>query len=141
VTPLAALQATLAGEHAALYVYGVLGGRVSSSHQRALAARITAAYTTHRARRDQLTVLVRAAGGDPVAAEPSYELPGPGRTPGQLAAAARVIERRCSAVYAEAVGSTSRADRAWALGALSDAAVRELSFGGSPTEFPGAPDL
>ena len=29
MTPLEALQPTLAGEHAAVYVYGVLGGRVS----------------------------------------------------------------------------------------------------------------
>jgi hypothetical protein len=141
VTPLQAMQATLAGEHAAVYVYGVLGGRVSSSEQPTLADRLTTAYTTHRARRDQLTARVRHAGGDPVAAELSYRLPDPARTAAQLSAAAREIERRCAAVYAVAVGSTSRADRAWALGALTDAAVRELSFGGSPTEFPGAPEL
>ena len=31
MTPLQAMQRTLAGEHAAVYVYGVVGGRVSAS--------------------------------------------------------------------------------------------------------------
>lgn len=141
MTPLEALQQALAGEHAAVYVYGVLGGRVSSSGEPVLAGRLTSAYTTHRGRRDQLTAMVRAAGGEPVAAEPSYRLPNASRSPAQLRAGALLTEQRCAAVYAAAVGSTSRADRAWALGALTDAAVRELSFGGSPAAFPGASEL
>jgi hypothetical protein len=141
VTPLEALQEALAGEHAAVYVYGVLGGRVSSSAAPVLSSRLTSAYTTHRGRRDQLTAMVRAAGGEPVAAELSYRLPNPSRTTSQLRAGALVTERRCAAVYAGTVGSTSRGARAWALGALADTAVRELSFGGAPTAFPGAPEL
>ncbi len=141
MSPLQALQEALAGEHAAVYVYGVLGGRVSSSAAPELAGLLTSAYTTHRGRRDQLTARVRAAGGDPVAAELSYRLPNPSLTTAQLAAAARVTERRCAAVYATTVGSTSNSARAWALAALEDAAVRELSFGGSPADFPGAPEL
>jgi hypothetical protein len=141
MTPLQALQETLAGEHAALYVYGVLGARVSDSGQPVLAARLTAAYTTHRGRRDQLTAMVRAAGGEPVAAELSYRLPNASRTAPQLRAGAAVTERRCAAVYAAAVGSTSRTDRQWAIDALADAAVRELSFGGRPAAFPGVPEL
>ena len=39
------------------------------------------------------------------------------------------------------VGSTSRANRQWAVDALSDAAVRALTFGGTPEEFPGVPEL
>jgi Domain of unknown function (DUF4439) len=141
VTPLEALQTSLAGEHAAVYVYGVLGGRVPDSQQPSLAARLTAAYTTHRGRRDQLLSMVRAAHGVPVGAQVSYLLPNPCRTPDQLGAAALLTERRCAAVYAEAVGSTSGADRSWAIGALNDAAVRELSFGGSPEAFPGVAEL
>ena len=69
MTPLEALQQTLAGEHAAVYVYRALAGRVSGSAQPTLAARLGSAYTTHRGRRDQLTAMVRLAGGDPVAAD------------------------------------------------------------------------
>jgi hypothetical protein len=141
VTPIAALQRTLAGEHAAVYVYGVLGGRVSDSEHPDLAARLVAGYTTHRGRRDQLTAMVLQAGAEPVAAQVSYELPGPAGTAAQLASAGRVVEQRCAEVYAQAVGSTSRAARRWALTALADAAVRQLGFGGRPEAFPGVREL
>ena len=39
------------------------------------------------------------------------------------------------------VGSTARVNRQWALEALTDAAVRQLSFGGRPDAFPGLPEL
>jgi hypothetical protein len=135
------MQRTLAGEHAAVYVYGVLGGRVSQSAEPALAGLLATAYTVHRGRRDQLTAMVRAADGDPVAAQVSYVLPTPAVTAGQLRTAARLVERRCAAVYADLVGSTAPADRPWAVAALTDAAVRALSFGGRPEAYPGVPGL
>ena len=141
MTPLEALQATLAGEHAAVYVYGVLGGRVSSSEHPDLMSRLTSAYTTHRRRRDQLTERVQGAGGEPVAAEISYELPNRAGTTAQLEAAALATERRCAEVYAQAVGATSRRDRRWAVEALVDTAVRQLGFGGRPEDFPGVSEL
>jgi hypothetical protein len=141
VTPQAALQQTLAGEHAAVYVYGVLGGRVSASAQQSLATALMSAYVTHRGRRDQLLGMVRAAGGEPVAAEVSYRLPNPARTAAQLTTAALVTERRCAEVYAAMVGSTAQANRQWAIDALADAAVRQLTFGGAPEAFPGVPEL
>jgi hypothetical protein len=141
VTPLRALQQALAGEHAAVYLYGVLGGRVSSSDQPDLAARLSAAYAVHRGRRDQLTTMVRAAKGTPVAAQLSYELPNPARTAAQLGAAARIVEGRCASVYADTVGSTSRGNRQWAIDALLDTAVREMSFGAPPERFPGVGEL
>jgi hypothetical protein len=141
VTPLEALQATLAAEHAAVYVYGVVGGRISRSAQPDLATRVDHAYVTHRGRRDQLTVMIRTAGATPVGGAVSYRLPTPCRTPDQLRRAALVTERRCAGVYADLTGSTSRAQRQWAIDALADAAVRELGFGGSEEAFPGAPEL
>ena len=141
MTPLAALQQTLAGEHAAIYVYGVLGGRVSASEQSALATALSSAYVTHRGRRDQLQAMVRLAGGEPVAAAVAYELPNPSRTAAQLEAAALVTERRCAEVYAAMVGNTSQANRQWAIDALADAAIRQLTFGGRPQPFPGVPEL
>jgi hypothetical protein len=141
MTPLEALQQTLAGEHAAVYVYGALAGRVSASAQPVLAEGLAAAYTTHRGRRDQLIAMVRAAGGDPVASDVSYELPNPSRTTVQLEAGALLTEERCADVYAAMVGSTSRGDRQWAIDALTDAAVRLLGFGGTPEDFPGVSEL
>jgi Domain of unknown function (DUF4439) len=141
MTPLESLQRTLAGEHAAVYVFGVLGARVSQSKQPSLAAQLTAAYTVHRGRRDQLVALVRTAHGDPVAAALSYSLPNAADTDVRLRHAALVTEQRCSAVYAQLVGSTSGTDRQWALRALDDSAVRQLSFGADPSPYPGIPEL
>ena len=141
MTPLQALQQTLAGEHAAIYVYGVAGGRVSDSAQPALAALLAEGYTAHRGRRDQLESMVRAAGGDPVAAAVSYQLPTPCRTPAQLREAALVTEQRCAEIYASMVGSTSQAHRQWAIDTLTDAAVRALRCGGEPEPFPGVAEL
>ena len=141
MTPLEALQQTLAGEHAAVYVYGVLGGRVSVAAEPGLATRLTSAYITHRGRRDQLTSMVRAAGAEPVAAAVSYDLPNPSRTTRQVGAAALVVEQRCADMYAATVGSTARGNRRWAVAALTDTAVRLLSFGAAPEPFPGVVEL
>lgn len=141
MTPLEALQATLAGEHAAIHVYGVLGGRVSSAEAPAAAAAIDSAYATHRARRDRLHELVRELGGDPVVAEVSYHVDGSTATAEQILRQARGLEDRCAAVYAQAVSSTVGKQRRWAFDALTDAAVRVLAFGGEPEAFPGAAEL
>ena len=139
--PLEAMQAALTGEHAAVYVYGVVGSRISLSAQPTLWNQVRAAYTTHRGRRDQLVAMVRAADGDPVAAEVSYDLPNAAKTPAQLNRAALELERRCTATYADMVGSTWGAGRQWALEALDDAAVRQLGFGGAAEVFPGIAEL
>jgi hypothetical protein len=141
MTPLEALQSTLAGEHAAVYVYGVLGGRVSASAEPALSAALRAAHDVHRVRRDQVTAMVRAVGEDPVAAAVGYELPNPADTARRCRSAAAQLEERCAGQYAAMVGSTARANRQWAIDALTDAAVRALTFGVEPSPWPGAPEL
>ncbi|HEY0773038.1 MAG TPA: ferritin-like domain-containing protein [Nocardioidaceae bacterium] len=141
MTPREALQRALAGEHAAVYLYGVVGGRVSVSTHAELWQRVRDAYNLHRGRRDQLVSMVRTAGAEPVAAEVSYELPNPAMTPAQLERVALEVEQRCAAVYADTVGNTAGANRQWALDALEDAAVRLLGFGGEPEPFPGLGEL
>lgn len=141
MTPREALQRALAGEHAAVYLYGVVGGRVSVSTHAELWQRVRDAYNLHRGRRDQLVSMVRTAGAEPVAAEVSYELPNPAMTPAQLERVALEVEQRCAAVYADTVGNTSGANRQWALDALEDAAVRLLGFSGEPEPFPGLGEL
>lgn len=141
MTPLEALQQTLAGEHAAVYVYGVLGGRVSSDAEPELVADLRAAYNLHRARRDQVTAMIRAIDADPVAAEISYALPNAADTAARCRGAAGETERRCTEVYSAMVGSTAHANRQWAIDALTDASVRGLGFGGEAEAFPGVPEL
>lgn len=136
--PLEALQATLAGEHAAVYVYAVLGARTSESRSPALFGSLDATFRLHRRRRDALADRIHAHQGEPVAAEVSYELPVPLTTPADMTKAALQLERRLAAVYGQLVASTSGADRRWALDALEDCAVRQLAFRGTPEMFPGA---
>ena len=85
--------------------------------------------------------MLRTAEAEPVASEVSYDLPTPATSTEELTAAALLLEQRCSAVYADMVGSTSGANRQWALEALEDAAVRSLSFGAEPDAFPGIAEL
>jgi hypothetical protein len=137
VTPLDAQQAALAGEHAAVYLFGVFGAQASQSRQPALYARLLDAFRVHRKRRDQLTVVIAAAGADPVAAEVSYDLPASMETAPELNDAALQVERRIARTYGQLVESTAGAERRWALVALDDSAVRQLEFRGTPEMFPG----
>jgi hypothetical protein len=137
VTTLDALQVALAGEHAALYVYGVLGAQTSASATPQLFVAVSDAYETHRGRRDHLTDQVLQDGGTPVASDSAYEIPRLG-SPSAVSRAALGLERRSAATYAWLVANTVRDERRWAIRALTDTAVRELGFRGSPEIFPGA---
>jgi hypothetical protein len=137
MTPVEALQKALAAEHAAVHLYGVLGGQSSKSRQPTLFGQLDRAYDEHRALRDRLTVLVNAKGQDPVAAKVDYAVPGPTTTPPQIQAVARTIERRVTRTYGELVENTAGTDRQWAISALDATALRELGFGAAPSDFPG----
>ncbi len=137
MTPAEALQKALRGEHAALYLYGVLGAQASRSRQPELFARLEDGYDAHRAARDELTELVNAKGLDPAPAEVAYEVPGPTDTAQQIEGVARMIETRLTATYSELVASTSGADRQWAIRALDASALRELALGAPAQHFPG----
>ena len=139
--PLSALQETLAAEHAAVHVYAVLGGRVSALTDPITADRFREAYETHRARRDQLRSEIADLGKAPEPAAAAYEVDALTRDADDLLRVARLTEDRCAAVYAQLVASTSGGQRRWAIGALTDAAVRVLSLGGTAAAYPGAAEL
>ncbi len=141
MTPLEALQATLAGEHAAVHVLATLGGRVSSSADPVTAARLREAYEVHRARRDHLRSRLADLGEQPVAPAAGYDVDDDSRDPGRLTAAARRTEERCTAVYGQLVASSTGRTRQWAVQALTDSALRCLSLGGTPSAYPGLPEL
>jgi len=132
-----ALQTTLAAEHAAVFVYGALGGQTSQSRTPELYAAVTAAYAAHRARRDDLTARLRAGGVTPVAAEPGYRLPDDLGTPEAITARAGELEEAAASTYAYLVASSTGDTRAWAIDALLDAAVRAVGFGARPDRLPG----
>ncbi|RNL65099.1 DUF4439 domain-containing protein [Nocardioides marmoriginsengisoli] len=138
MTPLEALQATLAAEHAAVYLTGVLGAQASQSRQPVLYAALTSAYRAHRRNRDHLTVAITTAGGVPVAAAVAYELPPAMSNASELNDAALQLERRIAETYGQLVENTAGAERRWALVALTESATRYLEFRGTPEMFPGS---
>jgi hypothetical protein len=141
VTPVEALQAALAGEHAATYVYSTLGGRISTSDHPVLAERLRAAYEVHRGRRDHLRSLVAATGATPEPPAAAYLVDADDRDARSLSRVAVTTEQRCAEVYGQLVASTSGDQRRWAIEALTDAALRGLDLGDSPSAYPGLPEL
>jgi Domain of unknown function (DUF4439) len=140
MTEVDALQTTLAAEHAAVYVYGLLGSRTSQATEGSLYQALRAAYDAHRERRDQLIGEIAATGATPVSAAAAYTPPAALDTTEGRYAAALALERGCASTYAALVGETTGARRLEAIGLLDDAAARELSFGGAPEDFPGYAD-
>ncbi|MFJ5535348.1 ferritin-like domain-containing protein [Streptomyces sp. NPDC093261] len=130
---LAALQAALGAEHAAVYGYGVVGGRV----QRSRRAEAQAAYDAHRARRDELVRAVRDLGGTPEAAAAGYALPFPVPDSAAAVRLAAELEERVAGVYADLVRASTGARRRSAAEALREAAVRAVRWSGESVAFPG----
>ncbi|MFJ2111039.1 MULTISPECIES: ferritin-like domain-containing protein [unclassified Streptomyces] len=130
---LTATQAALAAEHAAVYGYGVVGGRVAGDRR----AEATAAYTAHRSRRDALARAVRDLGGRPVVAAAAYALPFPVPDSAAAVRLAADLEDRIAGVYSDLVRATEGPRRREAADALREAAVRAVRWRGSGVAFPG----
>ncbi|MFF1277376.1 ferritin-like domain-containing protein [Streptomyces marokkonensis] len=130
---LRALQAALAAEHAAVYGYGVVGGRIGK--ERRTEART--AYDAHRARRDALVRAVKDAGGAPVAAAAGYALPFPVPDAAAAVRLAAELEDRVAGVYADLVRASTGERRRGAAGAMREAAVRSVRWSGESVAFPG----
>ncbi len=130
-----ALQAALAGEHAALYGVGVAGGKLSGARFRDA----NDTFEVHRDNRDRLSALLVAAGETPVAAQPAYDLPQAVISTATATALVLLIERRIVGVYGDLVEAAEQpAVRAFAIEALLRYATIQLTWGGAPVAFPGA---
>ncbi|MFF9126244.1 ferritin-like domain-containing protein [Streptomyces sp. NPDC014889] len=130
---LEALSAALAAEHAAVYGYGVVGGRIGESRR----AEARSAYDAHRARRDALVREVRDLGGQPVAAAAAYALPFPVPDSAAAVRLAADLEDRVAGVYSDLVRASGGERRREAAGALREAAVRAVRWRGESVAFPG----
>jgi hypothetical protein len=137
-TDVDALQRTLAGEHAAVHAYGVLGGRAAEVDPASFRADLAQAYDAHVARRDDLRRLLVGLGADPVAAEPSYRLPPRLTTRRAISAEALRTEQACLEQYGALVAAVGPgATRTWAVAALGESARTTLAFGGEAQPLPG----
>ncbi|MEU0944671.1 ferritin-like domain-containing protein [Streptomyces canus] len=130
---LEALQKALAAEHATVYGYGVVGGRIGEARR----AEAKAAYDAHRARRDALVRAVRDLNGKPVAAAPAYALPFPVPDPAAAVRLAADLEDRVAGVWSDVVRATGGERRSTAAEALREAAVRAVRWRGESVAFPG----
>ncbi|MGH8777329.1 MAG: ferritin-like domain-containing protein [Jiangellaceae bacterium] len=134
MTTLDALQSALAGEHACVYGYGLLGPFVSGDEEPAARA----ALESHRARRDLLAAQVRARSAEPVAALAAYSVPFVVDDATTARRLAGLLEQRLAPLYADLVAVTSNpALRETAARALAEAAVRAAGWTGTTTALPG----
>ncbi|MEU5890738.1 ferritin-like domain-containing protein [Streptomyces sp. NPDC047461] len=129
----AALQAALAAEHAAVYGYGVVGGRIREGRR----TEAKSAYDAHRARRDALAREVRDLGGTPAAAAAGYALPFPVPDSDAAVRLAAELEDRVAGVYSDLVRATVDGRRSMASEGLREAAVRAVRWRGESVAFPG----
>ncbi|KAF4409794.1 ferritin-like domain-containing protein, partial [Streptomyces lycii] len=128
-----AVQAALAAEHAAVYGYGVVGGRIGDDRRK----EAREGYDAHRARRDGLHRTVRDLGGTPEPAAAAYRLPFPVPDAAAAERLAAELEDRLGGVYADLVRASDGALRREAAGALREAAVRAVRWRGRSVAFPG----
>ncbi|MEU3351381.1 ferritin-like domain-containing protein [Streptomyces sp. NPDC037389] len=128
--------AALAAEHATVYGYGIVGGRVDDTR----AGEAREAHDAHRARRDAMSRAVRALGAEPEAAAAAYALPFPVADGEAAVRLAAELERRLTAVYADLVRAATGGLRAEAAAGLREAAVRAVRWSGGSVAFPGLAD-
>jgi len=130
---LKALQAALGAEHAVVYGYGVVGGKIGEARRGAARA----AYDAHRARRDELVRAVRNLGGKPEAAAAAYALPFAVKDSATAVRLAAELEERVAGVYSDLVRASTGEARRTAAEALREAAVRAVRWRGESVAFPG----
>jgi hypothetical protein len=133
MTPIEAMQAWLALEHEAVWLYPVVGARVES-----LVKPARSSFSTHRDTRDALVGRLRSLGADPVSAGLAYDV-GPLTSAGGARAAAQSLEARISGALLTLAGVAEGDLRAHAVAALRTSALAEQTWGAALAAFPGLP--
>ncbi|WP_433296870.1 DUF4439 domain-containing protein [Actinoplanes sp. CA-030573] len=109
--------AALAAEEAAIYAYGIIGVRLRAAGE---VTEARAAEQIHRDRRDYLIQRVK----NPAAAPAGYRMPFPVTDRATALKLAIQVEDGVAQAWRPVLGVTRDADRATALAAMVDAAVR-----------------
>jgi hypothetical protein len=116
-----ALQAALAGEHAVIWGYGVVGAEVTAAQR----PDVRAAEQAHRSRRDQTADLLLSMAAVPTEAEAYYELPFPVIDPASGLRLAVHLEQGAAAAWRFVLGGTDDGElRRTALAGLTEAALQ-----------------
>ncbi|MFI9384790.1 ferritin-like domain-containing protein [Kutzneria sp. NPDC052558] len=133
-----ALQRALAAEHAAIWAYGLAGAFLPAASRAAL----TKGAEAHTVRRDATITTLKGAGATPNAAEPGYSVPMP--LTNQSSAFTLLVSAETDSVgtWRSVLENTSdQGLRKTALDALTDAAVRAMSWRQSSGQTPATPPL
>jgi len=132
---IAALQAALAAEHAAVYGYGVVGAMTTGASE----TLARADWLAHQEARDNLEQMLLKLGATPVAASPAYQLPF--TVTGQAAAIrlAAVLEDGVTQAYLGLVAVAEQTLRSFGAQAMQAPANRAVAWRGTTLAFPGMP--
>lgn len=131
----AALQAALAAEHAAVYGYGVTGAMLTG----APAASARADWLAHQVARDTLEAMLTRLGAIPVAASPAYLLPFAVTGAASAKRLAVTLEEGVTRAYLGVVAVNSPELRTFGAKAMQTSANRALAWRGTTVAFPGMP--
>ena len=133
----AALQAALAAENAAIFGYGVAGAHLTGSSQ----AAAEQDWTAHNQARDALAAMISARGAVPTAAQAYYQLPFRVHDPPSAIRLAAYLEDGVTRAYLGLVAVSDQRLRRFGAMAMQDAAQRAASWRGSTQAFPGLTPL
>lgn len=122
-------QAWLAVEHEAVWLYGLIGGRIDDLQDAARAA-----WNRHRDTRDRLTAVIGAAGAEPDGPQLSYRQAA-FESEADARRAAQTIEAKVEIVAVACIDDA--AHRREVVAALRAAARAASEWGAKPTAFPG----
>jgi hypothetical protein len=138
----AALQAVMAAEHAALWAYGLV-----AAYDPTASDTVTTMITSHQAVRDTAANLIVSGGATPVGPAPAYRTPAPVTDAKSALALALTIESDCAVAWRSVIGHTSDSSlRGTALSALTDCAMRMVTWRQTAKDavvtvpFPGDPE-
>jgi hypothetical protein len=132
---IAALQGTLAAEHAAVYGYGVVGAMLTGTEQ----ADARADWTAHQFARDTLIQMLTTLGATPVAASPAYKLPFDVTSAQSAARLAATLENGVTRAYLVLVAVSNPTLRTFAAQAMQISANRAVAWSGITVAFPRMP--
>jgi len=139
----AALDDAVAAEHAAVWGYGVVGGKLRGDARQSAAD----AEAAHRDVRDQVSALLSGRKADVVDAKGAYALPFPVLSDVDAAALAVVLEDGVASAWVRVLDQAAeRSTRELAVRVLSATEIRAVGWriaaGKTPvtTPFPGLPE-
>ena len=129
----AALQAALAAENAAIFGYGVAGAHLTGSSQ----AAAERDWTGHNQARDTLAAMISARGAVPAAAQASYQLPFRVHDASSATRLAAYLEDGVTRAYLGMVAVDNLRLRTFGALAMQAPARRAAFWRGRTEPFPG----